>query len=343
MLKKISLSLLGIFLSMVLFNFDLALYGIEMGYNQVKIVYNAESIECILEKESLPDSLKYKLKFIQEVRAFAIDSLGLKNSENYTEMYNQKGETLLWNLSACDAFSFVPKEWSFPIAGTFPYKGFFDLEKGKKEAKLLKNDGYDVRIRSVGGWSTLGFFKDPILSNMLFRSEGELANLIIHELTHSTLFVKDSIEFNENLATFIGDFGALQFMEQKFGKESREYNFYESDESDTQKFIVHMLNGAKQLDSLYKQFSTEDTDSIKLVSKTELIQNIVESIDTISFYDKHRFEGIEHYKPNNAHFMSFLRYNAKQNEFQMEFEEQYNSNFKQYLDALKKRYGNQLN
>jgi len=29
--------------------------------------------------------------------------------------------------------------------------------------------------------------------------------LIIHEMVHATLWVKDSIDFNENLATFIGD------------------------------------------------------------------------------------------------------------------------------------------
>ncbi len=43
---------------------------------------------------------------------------------------------------------------------------------------------------------------------MLNRSEGDLANLIIHEMSHATIFVKDSVDFNENLATFIGDRGA---------------------------------------------------------------------------------------------------------------------------------------
>jgi predicted aminopeptidase len=61
-------------------------------------------------------------------------------------------------------------------------------------------------IQEVG--QRLGWFTDPILSKMLMRSEGDLANLIIHEMSHATIFVKDSIEFNENLATFIGDRGA---------------------------------------------------------------------------------------------------------------------------------------
>jgi predicted aminopeptidase len=32
---------------------------------------------------------------------------------------------------------------------------------------------------------------------MLALSEGELAELIIHELTHSTIYLKDSVNFNE--------------------------------------------------------------------------------------------------------------------------------------------------
>jgi predicted aminopeptidase len=53
---------------------------------------------------------------------------------------------------------------------------------------------------------------------MLERGEGDLANLIIHEMVHATIFVKDSIDFNENLATFIGDRGAEQFLIATHGK-----------------------------------------------------------------------------------------------------------------------------
>ena len=71
--------------------------------------------------------------------------------------------------------------------------------------KELKEEGLDTNIRTAGGWSTLGWFEDPILSNMLNDSEAGFAELLIHELTHGTLFVKDSVRFNENLATFYWD------------------------------------------------------------------------------------------------------------------------------------------
>src|SRR5690606_16736486 len=133
---------------------------------------------------------------------YAISEIGLEESKNYTSYYDQKGQVILWNLSACESYEFTPKLWSFPFLGSFPYKGYFDLDKAMEEYQLLKELGYDARIRPVNGWSTLGWTKDPILSNMTERSTGAIVELIIHELTHSTLFVKDNIEFNENLASF---------------------------------------------------------------------------------------------------------------------------------------------
>ena len=89
----------------------------------------------------------------------------------------------------------------------------------------LESEGYEVRIRPVGAWSTLGFFNDPILSNMLERSPGALAELIIHEMTHATLYVKDGVDFNENLATFVGEQGALEFLEAQYGARIRSFDF----------------------------------------------------------------------------------------------------------------------
>ena len=104
-------------------------------------------------------------------------------------------------------------EWSFPFLGRVPYKGFFDRGAAIEEDSLLRLKGYDTGIGNIRGWSTLGWFKDPILSGMLENSEGALANLIIHELWHGTLYVKDSADFNENLASFAGEQGALLFLQ----------------------------------------------------------------------------------------------------------------------------------
>ncbi len=218
--------MLGLFILLILWQHELVLYGIAQGKGQLKIVWGAEPIEDILKDPIVHDTIKYKLSLIQEIKQFAFDSLGINKSKNYSTYYDQKGQPLLWVITGCEPYELKAKEWTFPIIGSFTYKGFFDFEKAKNEELVLKAENFDTNIGTVGGWSTLGFFKDPVLSNMLKRDEGDLANLIIHELTHGTLFVKDSISFNENLASFIGDKGAQKFLRHKFGESSEEYIRY---------------------------------------------------------------------------------------------------------------------
>ena len=211
-IKRIFLALFVIALVIVVAQWELVRYGIEQGRGQLRIIWNAKPVDEYLRSPSFPDSLKEKLRLINEVRRFAIDSLGLKDTENYRTLYDQKGEEVMWVVMASEPFRLKAKEWTFPVVGSVPYKGFFDREKAIRLRDELEKEGWDVNIRNPGGWSTLGWFTDPILSGMLDRSDGDLANLIIHEMSHATIFVKDSIDFNENLATFIGDRGAEQFL-----------------------------------------------------------------------------------------------------------------------------------
>ena len=83
----------------------------------------------------------------------------------------------MWVVTASNAFDIKPYEWEFPILGKLSYKGFFIRKEAEKEAEKLKKMGLDTDIGSAGGWSTLGLFRDPILSEMLRKKEGALANL----------------------------------------------------------------------------------------------------------------------------------------------------------------------
>src|SRR5690606_27837765 len=144
---------------------------------------------------------------------------------------------------ASEPFRLVPYTWTFPILGSVPYKGFFNEQSAVALADALASEGWDVNVRNPGGWSTLGWFTDPILSEMLEKDEGDLASLIIHEMVHATIFVKDSIEFNENLASFIGDRGAEAFLVARFGTQSEPYKTFIDDDYDYTLFVAHVLQG----------------------------------------------------------------------------------------------------
>ncbi|HCR54575.1 MAG TPA: aminopeptidase, partial [Cytophagales bacterium] len=184
-MKKIALSLLLVLLVLVGYYWSLIVYGINQGLGQMNIIWNARPIEEVLRDPLFPDSLKSKLHIIDEIKAFAIDSLGLKDSENYKTVFDQKGEELMWVVTASAPYQLTPKTWNFPVLGTVPYKGFFSKEKAMDEVSRLQKEGWDVGLRNPGGWSTLGWFTDPILSGMLERNEGDLASLIIHEMVHA--------------------------------------------------------------------------------------------------------------------------------------------------------------
>jgi predicted aminopeptidase len=245
----------------------------------------------------------------------------------------------MWVVLASKPFKLEAKEWDFPVLGSVPYKGFFTERLAIELKEELEAEGWDVIIRNPGGWSTLGWFTDPILSKMLSRSEGDLANLIIHEMSHATIFVKDSVDFNENLATFIGDRGAEKFLMHKFGKLSREYRQYMSEDRDYVKYVDHMLRAGNILDSLYKTMDEDDPVESKKQLKETSIKRIVQNIDTISFEIPDK--GSSRFRdklPNNAYFMNFRQYQSQQEVFFEAWQNEFKGDLKLYIAYLAEKY-----
>lgn len=318
---------------------DLVVYGIRQANGQMNIIWNARPVEEFLNDPEFPDSLKNKLVLINNVRKYAIDSLGLKDTRNYKTLFDQKGEEIMWVVTASEPFRLKAKEWKFPVLGSVPYKGYFNKDLAFVLREELLKEGWDVSIRNPGGWSTLGWFTDPILSKMLERGEGDLANLIIHEMSHATIFVKDSIDFNENLATFIGDRGAEKFLIDKYGKDSKEYQTYLNEDADFLKFSDHMLRASEKLDSLYSTMTEQQPVDEKKKLKEEMIRKIVTSLDTLTLSTGNK-PGTR-YKdrlPNNAYFMNFRRYQAKQDTFWDELRGKFNGDLKAYIEYLNRKY-----
>ncbi len=324
--------------ALALYHHELLIYALRQGHGQLTIIWKAEPVEQLLVDPAFPDSLKQKLRLIEEVRRFAIDSLGLTDTKNYRTLYNQRGKEIMWVVTASEPFALVAKEWRFPVVGSVPYKGFFNESLALKEKQLLESDGWDVTIRNPGGWSTLGWFTDPILSGMLNRNEGDLASLIIHEMVHANLFVKDSVEFNENLASFIGDRGAELFLQVTYGENSTELQRYLQEEYDYQQYVEHILRGCDHLDSVYNKIR-ELPLSERLREKENAIRRIMLSLDTLHLVTmpvtlRNRTTSI----PNNAYFLSFRRYQSRQEDLWYELNEVFHGDIRAYVQAMKKRY-----
>jgi predicted aminopeptidase len=343
-MKKTLLYILPVLVLLIIWQFPLIDYGISQAKGQFSIIMNARPIEEVYSDEQVSDTVKQRIRLIQEIKQYAYDSVGLIATSNYETFYDQGGKPVLWVVSACEPFRFRNKKWSFPVIGSFSYKGFFEYNRARALEQELIESGYDTRVRTAGAWSTLGFFNDPILSNMVERSVGSMTELIIHELTHGTLFVSDSLRFNENLATFIGFRGAVDFLTCKYGSDSDELSAYLQAEEDYLRFTQHMLRGKKQLDSLYQSF-TEEADSVyKASEKKKMVASIIEAADTIRFNRKDYYARVfsryrePEYFPNNALFMAFNRYRADLTFFKEQYEEEFNC-LPDFVAHYKKKYG----
>ena len=318
--KKKLLVFIAMVLSIITFQHRHMLgYGIGQAYGQFSILSQARPVGEVLQDPTVATSVKKKIEWVRKCKQYG-EQIGLKPTSNYETYYDQKGKPVLWNLSACLPYQFQSYEWSFPFLGTFAYKGFFDLQKARKEEETLQSRGYDTRIRSVSAWSTLGWFRDPILSGFLDRPDAEIAETIFHELTHATLFVRDSLDFNENLASFMGKEITRRFLVSQYGDTSFQYREYMRDELDTRMFREHILRGKDTLDSLYASWGDSTTEMTKKESKIRMIRQIAASLDTLSFTNQTYRDVFRQSLPNNAYFMGFNRYFSQEKQLENLFE-----------------------
>jgi len=329
-MKSKWLFLIGVLIGSIILNqLDLIRYGFQQAQGQFRVLWDAQPLKEA--QASIPDSVRYRLAFIQEVKKFAEDSLGLRPTSTYQTYFDQKGKPLIWVITACPPYSLSPYTWYVPILGQFSYKGFFQPQEADRWRRSLELKGYETRTSEVSAWSTLGYLPDPILSSMLWRDDFSLAALIIHELTHSTLFVPNQLAFNENLADFIGDQGARWFIKSKYGPHSTILQDYDKSLIQQERFRAHIQRGAQKLDSLYATFPISNRNFAQDLKKQELIEEIMTSLDTLGISKPTKL-------PNNAFFAAYLTYQGQQNELEKEFRTRFNGNFKTYLAYLSQKY-----
>lgn len=306
-----------------LFNASLVTYGLRMGKGQLDIVTGAREFAEVFADDTVDAKVKERLRLIEKIRQFAFDSIGLKPVDNYTTFYDQRGQRLMYVVTAAEPFELRAHIWHFPVVGDVPYKGFFDEEKAKEEYYRMRMLGMDADIGGAAGWSTLGWFQDPVLSSMLNRSEGDLAELIIHELTHGTIFVKDDVEYNENLAQFVGVEGAKWFLSVEFGTDSKELKHYLASMADDDIRTQFMLTQSKYLDSVYQSFGDEPLAWKEQQKRKAFIRIATRArslkLEADPTFSQRIFSRMV--RSGNTIFLQYIRYEAKGDDFSELFSE----------------------
>lgn len=180
-----------------------ACYYVHVARGQVDLSQRRVPIESVVADPAVPQSTRERLQYVQRVRGFAIDALGLPDNASYRSYADLGRPYVTWNVFAAPRHSVEPKQWCFPIAGCVTYRGYFTEQHANRHAASLAAQGYDVYVSGVPAYSTLGHFDDPVLNTMLRYRPVDVAALIFHELSHQVVYIAGDSAFNEAFATAV--------------------------------------------------------------------------------------------------------------------------------------------
>lgn len=280
-------------------------YLSKLGWHQSFITFQSVPIEEVLTDEAIEEEGKRRIRFIQEVKRYGEERLGLKKTGSYTKYFEMR-RPILFLLTASEKDRLHLHSWKFPILGKVTYKSFFTLEGALKEKKTLEEKGFETYLQQAAAYSTLGWLKDPIFSTMLTWDESTLANIILHEMTHATIYFKGETDLNEQLATFIGNQGSIRFLTEKYGSDSKEVALARAYQEDELRFAKWIEEAYRRLSDFYSQpISREE----KLKGREAIFESIRERFITIQEeFKTDCYKGFERKKFNNAVLMAHRRY-----------------------------------
>jgi predicted aminopeptidase len=222
---------------------------------QYQIVAHEQKITKLLADPHTPAPLKERLELIQNLRAFAAKDLQLPVDKQYQKYADLHRPFVVWNVEAAPEFSMAPKTWWYPFVGSLEYRGYFSERSALKYAASLWEKGYDVSVGGVEAYSTLGWFKDPVLNTFLFDPVGDLAETIFHELGHQRVFASGDTDFNEAFATTVGQEGARRWLRARGDHAALED--YLAEIRRTAEFAQLIEKTRRQLEAIYGDVRTE--------------------------------------------------------------------------------------
>jgi len=234
-----------------------ALAGCEAGYiaraayEEGRVLWRRKPIANVLARSDVSSELRAKLETVLKVRDFAAEQLGLDVGNSYKTISEVDEGAIVWVVMAAPRDSLEPYTWWFPIVGSIPYRGYFKKDHAMAEAAAMESQGYDTMVRPAVAFSSLGFFNDPLLSNLLQLDRVELAGVIIHELFHRTYFQASNVAFDESAATFVGSAGAIRFFDATEGPASADAEAAREVLEADLKFARFLNGEAERLAALY--------------------------------------------------------------------------------------------
>jgi predicted aminopeptidase len=177
-----------------------------------QVVSRQQSCDKLIADTNTAPELKARLELAGTLCAFAESDLGLRARGAYRRYADLERPYVVWNIYAAPEFSLEAHTWWYPFVGSLDYRGYFEEEAARRYARKLARNGADVHVEGVEAYSTLGWFRDPLLNTFLHHFEPILAEVLFHELAHQQVFAPGDTDFNEAFATVVGKAGVRRWL-----------------------------------------------------------------------------------------------------------------------------------
>ena len=230
-------------------------YIAEQAKGQLALQWNGRPNNEILNDSKVPDEHKEKIRLVEVYREYFFKYWSRKPDSIYSKTTLLENEAVTWLVITSPWNEIKANEECFPFTGCFPYIGFFKKDSALEWKKEREEEGMQTFIRPVYAYSTLGHFEDRILSSFFQYDQYELAELVFHELFHVMYFLKDNVDFNENLANFFGEQMAREYFENR---KDAGFEAWKKRLKASGKLRAVIANGAKELNQIYVDKKPKD-------------------------------------------------------------------------------------
>lgn len=216
---------------------------------QLEVLAKRRPITAAAADPGEPAERRTQLRRVQQMREFAVASLGLPDNGSYRSYADLQRRFVIYNVFATPELSFKPVRSCFLVVGCLDYRGYFSERMARRYAAQLKAGGMDVYVGGVAAYSTLGWFDDPVLNTMLDWDEAQLAKFLFHELAHQRLYVKNDTAFNEAFAETVAEVGLERWLATRVTHD--EADRLQKEEEREREFVRLILETRSELESLY--------------------------------------------------------------------------------------------
>lgn len=273
---------------------------------QLALLSAARPLDRAVSDPSTSDAVRRLLVEVPRIKAFG-QHKGLSPTRNYDRYADLRRPAAVWVVQACAPLSFDVRRWTFLGVGSVPYLGFFDPREAEAYAtQLARDERLDVVVRTASAYSTLGVLRDPVLSTMIpdgAEAAGELANVVLHESVHATLYLPSQSSFNESLASFVADRLTSEYLERTRGGGSGEAVAWARAQQRHQARVRRLRRAYQDLDAVYRSPAGQEE---KRAHKARLLEALTRELALPKPPNNASLAGLATYSSGEAGFARLL-------------------------------------